>query len=73
VLAHPQTKALDILQTTPDGKMSLMGLPVSFDGQRPPLRYGPPALGADTGLILGKPGEDDTIAATPRETHIKKV
>ena len=43
VLDHPQTKALDILQTTPDGKMSLMGIPISFNGERPPLRRGPPA------------------------------
>jgi crotonobetainyl-CoA:carnitine CoA-transferase CaiB-like acyl-CoA transferase len=73
VLAHPQTKALDILQATPDGKMSLIGLPVSFDGERPPLRRGPPALGADTALILGKGPEDGTIPGTPSETHIKKV
>ena len=52
VLDHPQTKALEILQPTPDGKMSLIGLPLSFDGARPPLRRGPPALGADTDAIL---------------------
>jgi crotonobetainyl-CoA:carnitine CoA-transferase CaiB-like acyl-CoA transferase len=52
-LAHPQTKALEILQPTPDGKMSLVGLPLSFDGVRPALRRSPPALGADTGTILG--------------------
>jgi crotonobetainyl-CoA:carnitine CoA-transferase CaiB-like acyl-CoA transferase len=52
-LAHPQTKALEILQPTPDGKMSLIGLPLSFDGVRPPLRRSPPALGADTEAILG--------------------
>jgi crotonobetainyl-CoA:carnitine CoA-transferase CaiB-like acyl-CoA transferase len=52
-LAHPQTKALEILQPTPDGTMSLIGLPLSFDGARPPLRRSPPALGADTDAILG--------------------
>lgn len=55
VLAHPQTQALEILQPTPDGRMQLMGPPVSFDGRRPELRLGPPALGADTHLVLGDP------------------
>jgi crotonobetainyl-CoA:carnitine CoA-transferase CaiB-like acyl-CoA transferase len=51
-LAHPQTQALGMLQPTPDGKMALIGLPLSFDGARPELRRSPPALGADTGAIL---------------------
>ena len=41
-----------MLQPTPDGKMALIGLPLSFDGARPELRRSPPALGADTGAIL---------------------
>ena len=53
VLEHPQTKALDILQPTPDGTMTLMGLPISFDGARPQTRDGPPALGAHTKTVLG--------------------
>ncbi len=53
VLAHPQTKALDILQDTPDKTMSLMGLPLSFDGRRPPMRQGPPSLGAHSHMVLG--------------------
>ncbi|GAA4333285.1 CoA transferase [Pigmentiphaga soli] len=52
VMQHPQTRALGMLQRTPDGSVSLMGLPVSFDGVRPPLRKAPPELGADTHLIL---------------------
>jgi crotonobetainyl-CoA:carnitine CoA-transferase CaiB-like acyl-CoA transferase len=64
VLEHPQTKALDIMQTTPDGKMTMVGLPVSFNGVRPPLRRGPPSLGADTGLILGDDaGSAEAMAA----------
>lgn len=54
VLEHPQTKALDIMQTTPDGRMTMVGLPVSFDGERPALRRGPPPLGADTAMILSQ-------------------
>jgi crotonobetainyl-CoA:carnitine CoA-transferase CaiB-like acyl-CoA transferase len=54
VMDHPQTKALEMLQEAPDGSMQLLGLPVSFDGKRPPLRKKPPALGEDNELILGK-------------------
>ena len=54
VVAHPQTEALGIVQASPDGSMSLVGLPVSFNGMRPPLRMNPPALGADNDLVLGK-------------------
>jgi crotonobetainyl-CoA:carnitine CoA-transferase CaiB-like acyl-CoA transferase len=47
VLAHPQTEALEIMQKTGDDRMKLTGLPISFDGERPPLRSLAPALGAD--------------------------
>ena len=52
VLAHEQTKALGILQSSPDGKISLIGSPLSFDGKRLPFRVSPPELGADTEEIL---------------------
>ncbi|MEQ8814557.1 MAG: CoA transferase [Thalassobaculum sp.] len=52
VVAHPQTRALGIVETTPDG-WELVGLPLSFDGLRPPQRSGPPGLGADTEAVLG--------------------
>ncbi len=54
VMDHPQTKALGMLQRSPDGSVSLLGLPISFDGTRPPLRKKPPTLGEDTHLVLGK-------------------
>ena len=54
VMDHPQTKALGMLQEAPGGSVSLMGLPISFDGTRPPLRKKPPALGEDTHLVLGE-------------------
>jgi crotonobetainyl-CoA:carnitine CoA-transferase CaiB-like acyl-CoA transferase len=53
VLAHPQTEALGIVQPSPDGAITLVGLPLSFDGERPPFRMRPPELGADTEQILG--------------------
>jgi len=54
VLAHPQTAALGMLQKTPDETLALLGLPLSFNGRRPAIRRGPPALGADTSAILGE-------------------
>jgi crotonobetainyl-CoA:carnitine CoA-transferase CaiB-like acyl-CoA transferase len=53
VLDHPQTRALGMLQESPDGEISLLGLPLLFDGVRPAFRKPPPALGAHTGQILG--------------------
>jgi crotonobetainyl-CoA:carnitine CoA-transferase CaiB-like acyl-CoA transferase len=52
VLAHPQTKALGILQESPDGRITLLGLPLSFDGVRPAFRKPPPVLGANTSEIF---------------------
>jgi crotonobetainyl-CoA:carnitine CoA-transferase CaiB-like acyl-CoA transferase len=52
-LAHEQTKALRILQKSPDGKLSLIGSPLSFDRVRLPFRLSPPELGAHTADILG--------------------
>ena len=53
VVAHAQTQALGILQPTPDGGLLLNGLPLSFDGDRPPLRQMAPELGADSEAIMG--------------------
>lgn len=53
VVAHPQTKALGILQETDDKAFTLIGMPMQFDGERPPQRAGSPALGEHTKEILG--------------------
>ena len=45
VVAHPQTQALGILQQAPGLDMQLVGLPLRFDGQRPPFRRVAPELG----------------------------
>src|SRR6478736_3164114 len=58
VLDHPQTKALGMMQQSPLGDISLLGLPISFDGARPGFRKGPPTLGEHTAEIFG-------AAATP--------
>ena len=52
VVAHPQTAALGILQTSPDGGLRTIGLPLSFDGQRPGYATVAPGLGAHTGEVL---------------------
>lgn len=53
VLGHEQTQALGVVQKSPDGKISLIGSPLSFDGERLPFRLSPPELGAHTSDILG--------------------
>jgi crotonobetainyl-CoA:carnitine CoA-transferase CaiB-like acyl-CoA transferase len=46
VQVHPQTKALDILRDDNLGQPSFLGLPVSFDGNRPNRNEQAPELGA---------------------------
>ena len=54
VLAHPQTEALGIVQKDPAiDDMRLVGLPMKFDGERPPYRRTPPDLGQDNDDIFG--------------------
>ena len=54
VTAHPQTRALGILQPMPGYALEGVALPVSFDGERPPVRQGAPALG-EANAALGAP------------------
>jgi crotonobetainyl-CoA:carnitine CoA-transferase CaiB-like acyl-CoA transferase len=56
VLADPQTRALGIVQDTGPRGMPLVGLPLSFDGARPPLRREPPELGEGDAEIRGGGG-----------------
>ena len=52
-MAHPQFAAVGMLQEGPDGTMPLIGTPLQFDGERPPFRSHPPALGEHTDAVLG--------------------
>ncbi len=52
VIAHPQTYALEIVQTGPMNDCPTIGLPVSFNGTRPGFHKPAPALGEDTESIL---------------------
>ena len=52
MIAHEQTRALGLMQDVPDSAMKFIGLPISFDGTRPPIRSRPPRLGEHTEQIL---------------------
>lgn len=53
MLADAQTEALGIVQSLPGAFPALVGLPLSFDGERPPLRSMPPDLGQHTAALKG--------------------
>ena len=51
MMADPQTRALGMLQQLGSDEPKIMGLPLSFDGERPPLRSMAPGLGEHNDLI----------------------
>jgi crotonobetainyl-CoA:carnitine CoA-transferase CaiB-like acyl-CoA transferase len=53
VVADAQTRALGIIQQWPGRPLSLVGLPLSFDGSRPAFTKLAPKLGEDDDEILG--------------------
>jgi crotonobetainyl-CoA:carnitine CoA-transferase CaiB-like acyl-CoA transferase len=53
VKAHPQTAALGIVQPVPGIDLDLMGLPLSFNGERPVIRARAPKLGEHNEALLG--------------------
>lgn len=55
VAAQPQTEALGIVQKIPGVDLRVVGLPISFDGTRPPIRHGAPELG-EHNKEIGAPG-----------------
>jgi len=48
VLAQPQTHEIGIFQSIPDLDLKVVGLPVSFDGLRPPVVHRAPHIGEHT-------------------------
>ena len=54
VARDPQIVALGIIQRLPQGNLPLVGLPLSFDGVRPPFARPAPGLGEDNEAILGR-------------------
>jgi crotonobetainyl-CoA:carnitine CoA-transferase CaiB-like acyl-CoA transferase len=57
VAASEQVKALGILQKAPDLDMTLTGIPLEFDGKRPPYRVSAPALGEHNDLLSDEPAQ----------------
>jgi crotonobetainyl-CoA:carnitine CoA-transferase CaiB-like acyl-CoA transferase len=53
VVNDAQVQALGMIQRRPDSELALMGLPLSFDGARPPFAKAAPGLGEDNEAILG--------------------
>jgi crotonobetainyl-CoA:carnitine CoA-transferase CaiB-like acyl-CoA transferase len=54
ILAEEQTAALGMIQAMPGDELSLVGLPLSFDGARPAIRRAPPRIGEHNGELLGR-------------------
>jgi crotonobetainyl-CoA:carnitine CoA-transferase CaiB-like acyl-CoA transferase len=54
VVADPQTVALGMIQQMGGSAVKLVGLPLSFDGARPPLEKLAPQLGEDNRAILDR-------------------
>ena len=50
---HPQTQAVGILQTGPEGALPTVGLPLAFDGERSAYERAAPALGEHNETVLG--------------------
>jgi formyl-CoA transferase len=51
--ASAQFAAMDMTQVLPGSGVRVVGLPISFDGQRPRSRRGAPAPGEHTDEVLG--------------------
>src|SRR5438046_10232816 len=59
VLAHPQTAATGMIQKVPGLDLELMGLPVAFDGERPPERRPLRGSASTTGRSAEAEGPED--------------
>jgi len=56
VAAAPQTAAIGMVAEVPGSGLSLIGLPLSFDGSRPAMRRRAPQLGEHNSELLGDDG-----------------
>jgi crotonobetainyl-CoA:carnitine CoA-transferase CaiB-like acyl-CoA transferase len=53
-VAQPQAEVLGIIQRLPGDDYDVVALPLSFDGQRPPIRRAPPRIGEHNPEIRGQ-------------------
>lgn len=58
VAAEPQTAAIGMIEEAPGTGLGLVGLPLSFDGVRPPMRRAAPKLGEHNAELLGPAAGD---------------
>ena len=65
VVQDAQTQALGILQQGPEGSFPTVGLPLTFDGERPPYRAAAPTLGQHTSEWLAPTHPDNEHKAVP--------
>jgi crotonobetainyl-CoA:carnitine CoA-transferase CaiB-like acyl-CoA transferase len=54
VLAEQQTEAVGMLMPVPGLDIRLMGLPIKYEGERPPVVRRAPKLGEHTDEVFGK-------------------
>ena len=54
VVASPQMAAVDLIRALPDGGPKVVGLPLSFNRQRPHPSRDSPKLGAHNREVLGR-------------------
>jgi formyl-CoA transferase len=66
VVAHEQTRALGIIGTPPNDEIGLVGLPLSFDGKRPPPRAAAHDVGADNDQLDGLRHAHHSPSEAPR-------
>ena len=57
MLAHPQTRALGLVQPVPESNIQFIGLPLRFDGQRSAPQVRPPRLGEHRNKALWREEE----------------
>ena len=53
-VAQPQAEVLGIIQRLPGDDYDVVALPLSFDGQRPPIRLAPPRIGEHNAELRGQ-------------------
>ena len=53
-VAQPQAEVLGIIQRLPGDDYDVVALPLSFDGQRPPIRLAPPRIGEHNSELRGQ-------------------
>ena len=68
-VTHAQSEATGIIQRTDDGNFSLIGLPLMFDGVRPPQPLGPPQLGEYTEQLFASAAAEENGAARREKSN----